>query len=404
MSRSRKAGITAAVIMVVTSAGAGIHTFWPTEKASADNAVVGDQEKVKGIPVVLTLAKEMTFERTVVIAGNVQAKNYALVSARMPGPLDALFVDEGDAVEAGKTKLFQTDSLKLTKAVAIARQGLTVEEFSVKEKAASLEQVLAEKEQTEVDLHRYELLVKDNAISKQLYEQQATRVKQASAMVKHANALLALDKTKLEQARLALTIAEKDLDDSLVVAPISGWVSQRFKEPGEMAAAGTPVMRIEDLALLEISVFLPEEFFAQVSRGETQMRIEVSGIDLGVRPVSYKSPTVHPKLRTFEVRALVDSPPEGVAPGCLANVVILLDRRSSVGVPSAAVQRRDDRDVVFVVTDGQARRLPLTTGLETGGWLEVARGDLPAGTPVVTLGQQLIEEGAPVSVIEESSQ
>jgi RND family efflux transporter MFP subunit len=402
MSRSRKAGTMAAVIVVVMGAGAGIHAIWPTEQASADNSTAA--EKVKGIPVVLTLAKEMTFERTVVIAGNVQAKNYALVSARMPGPLDALFVDEGDAVEADKTKLFQTDSLKLTKAVAIARQGLTVEEFSVKEKAASLEQVLAEKEQTEVDLHRYELLVKDNAISKQLYEQQATRVKQASAMVKHANALLALDKTKLEQARLALTIAEKDLDDSLVVAPISGWVSQRFKEPGEMAAAGTPVMRIEDLVLLEISVFLPEEFFAQVSRGKTQMRIEVSGIDLDVRPVSYKSPTVHPKLRTFEVRALVDSPPEGVAPGCLANVVILLDRRSGVGVPSAAVQRRDDRDVVFVVTDGQARRLPLTTGLETGGWLEVARGDLPAGTPVVTLGQQLIEEGAPVSVIEESSQ
>jgi RND family efflux transporter MFP subunit len=394
----------AAVIVVVMGAGVGIHAIWPTEQASADNSTAQEKEKVKGTPVVLTPAKEMTFERTVVIAGNVQAKNYALVSARMPGPLDALFVDEGDAVEAGKTKLFQTDSLKLTKAVAIARQGLTVEEFSVKEKAASLEQVLAEKEQTEVDLHRYELLVKDNAISKQLYEQQATRVKQASAMVKHANALLALDKTKLEQARLALTIAEKDLDDSLVVAPISGWVSQRFKEPGEMAAAGTPVMRIEDLALLEISVFLPEEFFAQVIRGKTQMRIEVSGIDLGVRPVSYKSPTVHPKLRTFEVRALVDSPPEGVAPGCLANVVILLDRRSGVGVPSAAVQRRGDRDVVFVVTDGQARRLPLTTGLETGGWLEVARGDLPAGTPVVTLGQQLIEEGAPVSVIEESSQ
>lgn len=404
MSRTRKAGITAAVIMVVTGAGAGIHAIWPTEKASADNAVVEDQEKVKGTPVIMTPAKDMTFERTIVIAGNVQAKNYALVSARMPGPLDAVFVDEGDAVEAGKTKLFQTDSLKLTKAVAIARQGLTVEEFSVQEKDASLAQVVAEKEQTEVDLHRYELLVKDNAISKQLYEQQATRVKQASAMVKHAEALLALDKTKLEQARLALTIAAKDLDDSLVVAPISGWISQRFKEPGEMAAAGTPVMRIEDLSLLEISVFLPEEFFAQVSRGETQMRIEVSGIDLDVRPVSYKSPTVHPKFRTFEVRALVDSPPQGVAPGCLAKVVILLDRRSGVGVPAAAIQRRGGRDVAFVVTDGQARRLPLTTGLETGGWLEVVRGDLPAGTPVVTLGQQLIEESTPVSVVAENSQ
>ena len=107
-------------------------------------------------------------------------------------------------------------------------------------------------------------MLKTNAVAAQVAEQQETELQQCDADVKHTQALIDLAKAQLEQARLSLTIAEKDLGDSLVVAPVSGWVSERFREPGEMAGAGTPVLRIEDLSLLEISVFLPEEYYAHV--------------------------------------------------------------------------------------------------------------------------------------------
>jgi RND family efflux transporter MFP subunit len=198
-------------------------------------------------------------------------------------------------------------------------------------------------------------------------------------------------------------MAEKDLADSLVLAPLSGRVSERFKEPGEMAAAGTPVVKIEDLSVLEISVFLPEEYYARVEPGKTQMRIEVSGIDLGARPATYKSPTVNPKLRTFEVKALVESPPAGVAPGCLAEVVIVMDERTGVGVPLMAIGRRGGHSVVFLVEGEQARMVQVKTGRSVGGWTEIVEGDVTAGTPVIRMGQQLVEEGTPVSVVEEAS-
>jgi len=394
-----KGAIAIAGFVVFAGLGVGVYSMRPAGEATGDNGK--SEQMVKRIPVVLTPAKATTFEDHVVVSGNVQAKNYALVSARMPGSLDSVYVDEGDLVEAGKTGLFQTDSLKLTKAVAIAQQGLQVAELSVQEKEASLEQMHAEKEQAQVDVERYQNLVRDNAVPKQLCEQQETRFKQASAMVKHAEALLALDKTKLEQDRLTLTMAEKDLTDSLVIAHISGRVSQRFKEPGEMAAAGTPVVKIEDLSVLEISVFLPEAYYARVEPGKTRMRIEVSGIDLGIQPLTYKSPTVNPKLRTFEVKGLVESPPPGVAPGCLAEVTIVMDERSGVGVPSVAIAQRGGHAVVFLVEGEQARMVEVKTGREISGWTEILEGDLAAGTPVVTMGQQLVEEGAPVSVVQE---
>lgn len=399
MKSVSKGLLTLAGVAVLASVGIGLRSLWSAGQPTADNGVA--TEPGKRIPVVLTSAEKMAFERSVAVAGSVLAKNCALVSARIPGSLDAVYVDEGDVVQAGQTRLFQTDSLKLTKAVDIARQGLQVAELSVKEKEAGLEQMLANQELAQLDLERYRVLIRDNAVPKQLFDQQETRWKQAAAGVRHAQALLALDTTKLEQARLSVLMAEKDLADSLVLAPISGQISQRFMEPGEMAGAGTPVVRIEDLSVFEVSVFLPEEYFAQVVPGQTQLRINVGGTDLGVRPVDFKSPTVNPKMRTFEVKGLVESPPPGIAPGCLAQVVVVLDGREGVGVPAVAVQQRGGQSVVFLVEGQQAQMLPVKIGRDANGWTEILEGSLQAGAKVVTMGQQLVSEGTPVSEVRE---
>ncbi len=402
MKRLTKGVMAVAGMVVLTGLGIGLHSIWPAGHATADNGRA-EADRGKRIPVVLTAAKEMTFESAVVVSGSVQAKNYALVSARIPGPLDEVYVDEGDVVQANQTRLFQTDSLKLTKAVAIAQQGLQVAELSVREKAANLERMLASQEQAQIDLERYRILLRDHAVPKQVFDQQETGWKLAAAGVRHAEALLELDKTKLEQARLSLLVAEKDLADSLVIAPISGRVSQRLVEPGEMAGAGTPVVKIEDLSLLEVSVFLPEEAYAQVTPERTQMRIRVGGTDLGVRPVAHKSPTVNPKLRTFEVKARIESPPPGVAPGCLAQVSVVLNGRSGVGIPAAAVQQRGGQSVVFLVEGNQARMATVKTGRDMNGWTEILEGALQASTAVVTMGQQLLNDGAPVTVVQEAA-
>ncbi len=356
------------------------------------------------IPVVVTAAREMTFESRVVVSGNVEAKRFALVSARIPGSLDAVFVDEGDVVEAGKTQLFQTDSVKLSKAVDLARQQLTVAECSVREKQASLEQSIAQNDQAAKDLERYRELARQSAVSAQMFEQQSTQARQAEAMVKHKQALISLAEAELEQARLSLKIAEKDMADSLVVAPINGRVSERVKEPGEMAAPGTPVVKIEDLSVLEACVYIPEEFYGRVQPGKTQIRVRVNGTDLGSHPVSYKSPTVHSKLRTFEVKGIIENPPEEVVPGCLAEISIVLDDRSGIGVPTVAIQRRGDQKVVFALEGDLARMIPVETGREMEGWTEVKGDNLSAGTEIVTLGQALVEDGSAVSLVKENAE
>ena len=168
-----------------------------------------DKNDKKQVPVVLTPARQMTFESRIVVSGSVHAERYALVSARIRAPSTKSSWTRGDGVRAGETKLFQTDALKLTKAVAISRQDLAVAQASVQEKQALLAKDLAARTQALNDVKRYRELLKRNAVAAQVAEQQETELQQCDADVRHTQALIDLAAAQLEQARLNLTIAER---------------------------------------------------------------------------------------------------------------------------------------------------------------------------------------------------
>jgi len=204
------------------------------------------------------------------------------------------------------------------------------------------------------------------------------------------------------QAEAALAIAKKDLADTTIVAPISGKVTMRMAEPGEMGEPGQPVLRIEDTTLIEVSAFLPAADYPSVTVGQTPIKVRVSGIDLGLQTVSYKSPTIQPKLRTFEIKCLLENPPDGVAPGAMADIAVVLMSRQGLGVPVATIQQRGGKPVIFVVDGNVARRKEIQVGLESDGWIEILDGDVNEAASVVTMGQYMLDDGTEVSIQKEA--
>jgi multidrug efflux pump subunit AcrA (membrane-fusion protein) len=325
-----------------------------------------------------------------------------MVSPRIPGTLEEFCVDEGDNVIAGQTKLFQTDSVKLEQNVTISEHDLAVARCAQRQAEANQEKVSADFDKAELDFKRFERLLEKKATTQNVFEQQQSRYKQMAAAKKLTKAQVELAAEQVRQAEAALAIATKDMADTSVLAPISGEVSMRMAEPGEMGEAGRPVLRIEDTSMVEVSVFLPAVYYPAVIKGQTQMKVNVSGIDLGLQTISYKSPTIDSKLRTFEVKCLLKDPPDGVAPGAMARIVGVLESREALGVPSVAIQHRGGRKVLFVVKDDISHQVAVQPGIEMDGWIEISQGELNEETAVVTMGQYMIEEGTRVAVQKEA--
>jgi RND family efflux transporter MFP subunit len=408
MNSSRHHWKTISLASIALVAVIGAAAVWQLRPAStakaADSATTNESapspatEAKSKVPVVVTPAQTRLFEVRIEVQGTVEAKNTAMVSPRIPGVIESLFVDEGDAVIAGQTKLFATDSLKIQKSVLIQQQDLAVARCAQREAAASLERSRADFEKAELDYRRFARLLEKQAVTPDAFEQQQSRYRQTQAMLKVAEAQVDLMTERQKQAEAALAISEKDLSDSVILAPINGRISMKLLELGEMGSPGQPVFRIDDPSLVEVSAMIPANFYPQIVAGQTQMKITVASVEAGLVTISYKSPTIQTKMRTFEIKALLKDPPPTMVPGSMAAISVVLESRKALGVPTVALQKRGERSVVYGVRDNKARVVEITTGLETDGWTEVKQGALTDTTPVVTMGQYLLNDGTAVTV------
>ena len=350
--------------------------------------------------VVVTSSKQMVFEDRVETSGNLETRRFSIVSARTPGIIDSVFVREGDRVDEGKTRLFQIDKIKSSQAIDIAKQAVSVSEYKYRAKLATVKRLEADFDKAKTDYERFERLYNnDAAVTKDALESRKSRYIQAKAAYDEARANADLSEKELEQERGRLIMARKDFENSMGVSPISGYVSKRLKEPGEMVGAGTPIVRIDDLSVLEVSAYLPAVYYQQVITGRTKMKVTVGSINVGGLPVIYKSPVIDSRLRNFEIKALVKNPQEGVTSGDIAGINVILSSHEGIGVPREAVLKKSSGAVLFAVEKGKAMMFPVRTGLENDGWIEILSKDFKKELPVVTMGQDRLSDGTPVSVL-----
>jgi RND family efflux transporter MFP subunit len=348
--------------------------------------------------VIETITVQTTeFIESLKVQGNMESEKIAKVSARIPGPIEAVFVEEGDAVEAGKTRLFQIDSIKLQKNVEIRQQELAIARFSLQEKEARLKQVMADLDKAQSDLNRCRLLWEDNSISIDSYEKAQLKHKVSMAAVEHTQAIIALGREQLKQAELALRIAEKDYADSTVFAPIDGKVVSKLQQAGEMAAPGMPIIIIKDPDRVEMSAHLPSDYYHRIIPGETEAEISTSSEKSIKAVINYKSPVINPQLRTFEIKCGKIAGKGSVIPGALAEINIILAKKTGLAVPISAILNRGTGKVVFVSSSNKAKMIKIETGIENDGKAEVISGELKDGDAVVIRGQRLLNDGQPVS-------
>ena len=369
-----------------------------TSYASDDKA----ESKENRASVVVTRAKQMTFEDRVETSGNIETRNYSIVSSRSAGIIDNIFVREGDQVVAGKTKLFQIDKVKSQQVVDISRQSVSVAEFTYRARLATVKRVEADYNKAKLDYERYQRLYNDNmAVTKNALESQESRYIQTKAAFDEAKAMADLSEKQLEQAQAKHIIAQKDYENSMGLSPISGYVSKRLKEPGEMVGSGTPIVQVDDLSLLEVSAFLPAAYYQKVNANETTMKITVGSIDLGELPVDYKSPVIDSRLRNFEIKTLIKNPPEGVTSGDIARIKVILSSHAGIGIPRASALKKLDGTNIFAAVNGKAKIIPVETGLENDGLIEITAKDIKPGMSIVTMGQDRLSDGTPVTILRE---
>lgn len=209
---------------------------------------------------------------------------------------------------------------------------------------------------------------------------------------------------QVEQAKASENIARKRVTDSVLTAPISGYVSKRIVEPGNMVSAGVPTFQIVTLDPVEISVGIPETDISQLHIGQK------AKVHLAAQPETQFEGTVKqinvvadPGTRTYSVRISVPNPQHQLRIGMIAEAQIQGARRiKAVAIPGSAVTHdAQGANIVYLYYPNQKRVFAkrVEIGGVTGNEIQIKSG-VVAGDPVVTGGQQFLRDGMLVDPVQ----
>jgi membrane fusion protein (multidrug efflux system) len=317
--------------------------------------------------------------------GSVEARRSVDVRAQISGVIVARPFTEGQAVQAGQI-LFRIDTVAYDAEWRAAR--------------ARLAEAQARQTNAESTLSRMSALLRDNAISKQEYDNAVAQAKQTQAAV--------------EEARGNLDRAKKNLDDTAVRAELSGRVGKAMLEVGARVRGSEDVLTSIDVLDPIYVSFRPsgQQQLAWRRDPKTGRQIQPGGgltveallPDGSTAPtkgrIGFIDPVLDPATGTQLFRAEFPNPQRILLPGQFVRVRLLgMSRDSAIVVPQRAVLQAMGRQTVYVIAPGDTvrPREVLASAWAGDQWM-IDRG-LSPGDRVVVDGVQKVFPGMKVKPV-----
>lgn len=210
---------------------------------------------------------------------------------------------------------------------------------------------------------------------------------------------------ELADAQAKLSEAGQRQGYCSLAAPFSGYVTERFLDPGAMVSpGGPPIVNIVKTFDVRIVASVVERDAPKIERGarvnvvlhafpEAPFRAEVARVGRALDP----------STRTLRVEMNISNKSERLLPGMTGRAEIIVDtREDALLVPITALLKLEEVTYAYVVRDEDrgptARRIAVKTGVDFGDWIEVTEG-LTATDQVIIVGRELVDDGVLVDVV-----
>lgn len=327
--------------------------------------------------------------------GYVVAERKAALAAKITSTLVWLGVEEGSRVTAGQV-VARLESQDVAAALDKARADLGAAEYAVAVARAELEDA-------RLNHDRLKALVDKSLVARADYD---------AALARYRKALGAQGSARLQaaSARAALEVAAAQVGYSEIRAPFDAVVLTKSADVGDIVTpigasttAKASVVTIADLGSLQVEADVSESNLAKVQPGQAcEIQLDAFGEERFPGVVHMIVPTADKTKATVLVKVRFTELDPRVLPQMSAKVAFLEraptpeETAPRLAVPARAVTDTGGSKAVFVVRDGRARRVPVTTGRPLGDMVEIVSG-LQAGERVVLAPPESLKDGDAVA-------
>ncbi len=387
------------------------------------------EEPTVGVQVIPV--KKATIEQTVTSEAVLFPLAQSAIVPKISAPVKAFFVKRGSKVHEGQL-LATLENRDLAAAAqdnqgaydqaqaayAIATASTLPEEVQKAQGDTQAAKVALEAEQKVYDSRQE--LYKQGALPRKELDQSGVALTQARNQYelaqRHLDALMAVSRQQelksaagqLQSAKGKYLGAEAQLAYSEIRSPIGGVVTDRPLYPGEMAAAGTPLLTVMDTTSVVARAHIPQDQAALLKLGDKAtitVPASVSGAGHGEDdPIDGKvtvvSPALDPNSTTVEVWVQAKNSKGRLRPGTSVQISMLARAvPNSVVIPAAAVLTAPDGSnyVMVAGSDNRAHQKTVKTGVRQGDQVQILDG-VADGDRVVASGAYGLPDNTKIRV------
>jgi HlyD family secretion protein len=385
-------------------------------------------KRTEGITVNTEAIQKRNLEALVSASGKIQPKRFVNISADTMGRVTGLAVNEGDRVKTGQF-LLQIDPRNLRSAVQRTQASLEAARSQVDQLNATIESSRAAVKQAQDNFTRQQQLWKGGLTTKETLDRAENELKMRQAELRSQEQQVLTQKLRIQQEQATLETDRYNLSKVRIESPINGVVTRRNIEEGEMVVvgtmnnAGTVLLTIADMSVIEAEVDVDETDIPQVKLGQ-MAKITIDAIpdktftgkvtEIGNSPIQTTTgqQASSSQATNFKVVVTVDSEIPDVRPGftCTAEITtatranvlalpiqattvreMVVDDKGEIvrtpvdpkrpqragGVQASELQpgqSRKELEGVFVVRDGKAVFSPVKTGIAGEKFFEAIAG------------------------------
>lgn len=359
----------AAGVLVLSLAGGACGGEEATPAASAQpQAVSFGQESV-------TRVQREEIKTGPLISGELRAEREATVRAEVGGSVLEVLVEEAQPVRQG------------TVLARIEAQTLRDAEASAQSAVRSAEQAL---QVAEREAQRAETLVKGGALAERDLEAARNAATAAQA--------------QLADARSRLASARKQLGNTVLRAPITGIVSDRPVNRGDVVAPGAPIATIIDPSSMRLDASVSSSALADLRvNAPVEFRVRGYGDQTFSGHIERISPIADPVTRQVAIYVSIPNSAGRLVAGLFAEGRVTSEARQGLVVPANAVGTSGSEAWVLRVRDGKAERVAVEVGLrdERAARVELRSG-VAEGDVLLTGAAQAVTPGTPVRIVQDA--
>ncbi|MFT0694622.1 efflux RND transporter periplasmic adaptor subunit [Acinetobacter bereziniae] len=368
------------LIILIGSALAGF--YW---KKSTSKPVEEYSQWSKPVPVRTVSVQQQNLQLEIKAIGTVIPAHTVNVQSQVSGVLQQIYFKEGQWVKKGEL-LAQLDPAPFQVALAQAQ--------------GTQQQNLAQLQNAETELKRYQLLFKQDSIAKQQVEQQQALVNQLKGQIQS-------NKAQVDAAKLQLSYTR-------IYSPIAGRVGFRQKDAGNLIQVNetTGLVTITQVHPIYVQFAVAENYLMglrdTLKKGQ---KIEVSAWDkseqnkIVMGHVQSLDNQIDVSTGTLKLKAVFNNQDDALFPNQFVNVRLNTQTiQNAITIPNDAVQHGAKGTYVYIVNpQHKAEIRMLKLGMTSNGQIEVIEG-LTAKEQVVLEGIDRLSEGKEVQIVSDQRQ